>query len=105
MGDTGATVLVGVDNTEAVHGFIALERQQYFFNDDFYVADLGFYVDPSYRMTTLPIRLLAAAEAWAKLQGNALVLGITAPTDAAKLTKTYSKLGYSTWGTVMRKEF
>ncbi|CAB4150554.1 hypothetical protein UFOVP568_43 [uncultured Caudovirales phage] len=100
-----SVVLVSVNNADEVIGFLALEQTQYMFNFDSYVIDLGFYVLPTYRTTTVPYRLMLAGEAWAKLHGDAIDLGVSAPEDTVKTAKMYGKLGYRHWGTIMRKDF
>jgi GNAT superfamily N-acetyltransferase len=99
-----SVILIGLDVAGDVVGFLALEQAQYMFNFENYVTDLGFYVKPQYRMTTIPYRLLTAGEQWSKQHGSALVLGVTAPADCTKTINMYSKLGYKPWGAVVRKE-
>ena len=100
-----SVIFLGLDVAGDVIGFLALEQAQYMFNFDNFVTDLGFYVKPQYRMTTIPYRLLTAGEEWARQHGGALVLGVTAPQDSSKTINMYSKLGYKPWGAVVRKEF
>ena len=101
----GSVILIGLDVAGDVVGFLALEQAQYMFNFDNYATDLGFYVKPQFRMTTIPYRLLTAGEEWSKQHGGALVLGVTAPDDCTKTSNMYSKLGYKPWGAIVRKEF
>ena len=103
--NSGSVVLIAVNSDNEVIGFLALEQAQYLFNFDSYVIDLGFYVLPTYRTTTVPFRLLKAGEAWAKLHGDAIDLGVSAPEDTGKTANMYGKLGYKHWSTGMRKDF
>ncbi len=105
MHDQGSVILIATDLADEVVGFLALEQSQYLFNFDHFVTDLGFYVLPNYRTTTVPYRLIKAGEAWAAERGDALVLGVSAPEDTSKTAAMYGKLGYKPWGTVMRKGF
>jgi len=87
-------------------GFIAMQIMTYYFNRGTYATDQSFYVYPSWRMTSVPMRLIRAAELWAEINRcGAIVLGVTAPESLEKVEKFYTKIGYQKWGSIVRKEF
>ncbi len=93
------------DMNNEIVGFIYLCSSKCFFADVRIATDLGLYVKPWYRRTIVPIKLVLAAETWAKnINAQSLVLGVTAPKDPEKVTRFFEKLSFTRWGLFVRKE-
>jgi GNAT superfamily N-acetyltransferase len=96
---------VAEHHERGIIGFISVTQMPYIFTGGFFVHDLALYVVPEMRHTLAFAALLRAAEDYAKSAGaDAVMLGITAPHDVSRVTRAYSKRGYTTFGVFMRKE-
>lgn len=86
-------------------GYIFVSLQDCIFLPTKMCSVLGLYVMPAYRHTAAFPKLLRTAEKWAKSKGATFVIqGITGPIDPEPVAKVFRKLGYASWGILMRKE-
>lgn len=86
-------------------GFILINIGTEFFNDVKRATDLALYVKPEFRGTSLFVKLILAAEKWAK-ENDAVELTIKHNTgiELDKATGSFTKLGFDTAGRIFSKE-
>ena len=97
---------VAVHHIDGIVGFICLQSIPYIFNNARMASDIAVYVMPKYRASGVFVLLVDKAEQWCRAHHvHSMVFGITAPEDVARIERAYKKMGYKSWGTMVRKEF
>lgn len=95
-----------VTHDDTVVGCMCVYITEYYFAHAKLAQDLAVFVQPGHRNARIALMMLDRAEKWAREQGaHSLVLGVTAPHDPRPIGKLYERSGYTTWGSVYRKEF
>jgi GNAT superfamily N-acetyltransferase len=90
--------LLAVKDDELI-GFACGYLHRAMFNDRAVATDVGIYVNPEYRGTTLSKKFIGHLEQWAKAHGaEELWLGQTTGDDPERVIKYYGHLGYKTKG-------
>lgn len=88
-----------------MRGFIGVTVQEHFFSGVPRVYDLGFYVSPEHRGSSLGIRLLNKAEEWAKTVGaKDITIFHNTGIEMEKSPKLFTRLGYGLDGYIFTKE-
>ena len=78
---------------------------EHFFGRDKVACDLGLYVVPDERGSSLAPRLVRAFESWAREAGAAdCVMGVSTEVMAERTAALYERMGYVMSGFTMRKD-
>jgi GNAT superfamily N-acetyltransferase len=97
---------VAEHHEDGLIGFICLESSPYVFANARTAIDIAVYIVPEYRASGAIALLVDKAEQWCKSHFiHSLVFGVTAPENVTRIDRVYKKLGYKSWGTLVRKEF
>lgn len=97
-------VVLLAETAEGVVGVLAAFVAEHIFSDVLYAADVAVFVEPIHRGGTAAVRLLHAYEAWAKGLGvRESVLGVSTEVTEARTVSMYQRLGYTVFGTNVRK--
>lgn len=90
---------------DQMRGFIGVAKQEHFFSGVPKVYDLGFYVSPECRGTSLGVRLLTKAEEWAtKIGAKDLTIFHNTGIDLESAPRLFTRLGYNLDGYIFTKE-
>ena len=88
-----------------IQGFYLMGIASRFFNKCCYAADLGVYLRPEIRGRYLSVRMVVAAEKWAKQHGaESLYMGISAGINVERTERLYSLFGYTKACLTFKKE-
>ena len=91
---------------ELVTGFISIIIAPFFFSDVERASDLGFYIRPEHRGGSAAVRLLRAAENWAKSMGcKELYMGHSVGGKVDQMKQFYLRNGYRIGGFNSMKVF
>ena len=102
--NTRACFLAVTSDNEIV-GFFAAELVLYPFRRGLCLQDVALYVLPAFRGSTAAVRLIARMQEWAEAHGaDEIAVCISAPHDTTLAESVYERLGFTKWGTLMRKE-
>lgn len=86
-------------------GFILVRMGFEFFNDIKRASDMALYVKPEFRGTSLFVKLIHAAEKWAKENGAFdLTINHNTGIDVEKASSSFTKLGFTEHGRIFSKE-
>lgn len=97
---------VAEHDIDGIVGFICLQSSPYIFANARTASDIAVYIIPKYRASGTFALLVDKAEQWCKAHHiHSLVFGITAPEDVSRVERSYRKMRYKPWGTLVRKEF
>jgi GNAT superfamily N-acetyltransferase len=100
-------VLVSEDDGDIVGLFGAL-AVQHIFSEGRYAMDFANYVRPDHRGGMVSLRFVHAYEDWARGRGipdTEIMLGVsTEPEGTDRLTKLYTRIGYSLSATTLRRK-
>lgn len=88
-----------------VAGMLVTELARYPFRYGLCAVEVAFYIKPEYRGTTAAVRLIARMQEWAEESGaDTFLVSVSAPHDGTPAESVYERLGFTKWGTLMRKE-
>lgn len=101
---TKACFIAECEHGEAVGMFVA-ELALYPFRRGLCVHEIAFYVTPEYRGSTAAVRLITRMQEWAEHSGaDTMMVAISSPHDSTLAESVYERVGFTKWGTLMRKE-
>ena len=77
----------------------------FWYSNDTLVSDIVFYVDKQYRGSSAAMRLVVAADTWAKEMGaTENSIGLSSGIDTEKVMCFFEKMGYTHSASIMIKE-
>lgn len=95
---------VAETSTGELAGQMLVCRQRYFFNSVLHCVDIVFYVLPQFRGTSAAVRLMLAAETWAKFNECVeLRFGESAQINPDLVDRLFKKREFSPRGTLYTK--
>lgn len=87
------------------NGFILIRMGTEFFNEIKRASDMALYVKPEHRGSSLFVKLIFAAEKWAKENGAVdLTINHNTGIDVDKAAGSFIKLGFTEHGRIFSKE-